>query len=174
MALKKSQRVCGDLFRFFQRHTGTPWWLMNISSMRPAAAGSNSSGSPAGLRGKVTAMSNIGTSLPPAQFKLTLSFGSEELIPTERFFKAFALENLSIDPNKAILPLRFPMDVSMDPTVEQYWQVRTDWETPFDEDHQYLMLMSSWCTARFGSTDFVHSRRSWSPSRDQDGSLQSS
>ena len=25
--------------------------------------------------------------------------------------------------------------------MEEYWQFRTDWETVFDEDHQYLMLM---------------------------------
>jgi len=58
-------------------------------------------------------MSSVGTSLPPAQFNLTLSFGSEELVPIERLFKAFA-ENLSIDPNKAMLPLRFPMNVPME------------------------------------------------------------
>ena len=61
--------------------------------------------------------------------------------PIERLFKAFALENLSIDPNKAILPFRFPLDLPLGPTVEEYWQFRTDWETILDEEHQYLMLM---------------------------------
>ena len=73
-----------------------------------------SSCNPAGLSGNLSAMSSVGTSLPPAQFNLTLLFGSEELVPIERLFKAFAPENLSIDPNKAMLPLRFPMNVPME------------------------------------------------------------
>jgi hypothetical protein len=74
--------------------------------------------------------------------------------PIEKFFKAFALENLSIDPNKAILPFQFPLDLPLGPTVEEYWQFRTDWETIFDEEHQYLMPHAharSWYTAKTGS-----------------------
>lgn len=86
-------------------------------------------------------MALVGASLPPAQPNLTVTFGSEEVIPVEKFFKAFGLENLSIDPNQVILPLKVPMDLPLEPTVEQYWQFRAGWETPFDEDHQYRMLL---------------------------------
>ena len=49
-------------------------------------------------------MAGIGNSLPPSQFNLTVTFGSEEVIPVERLFKAFGLENLMVDPNQVILP----------------------------------------------------------------------
>ena len=78
---------------------------------------------------------------PSCTAQFNCDFGSEEVIPVEKFFKAFGLENLSIDPNQVILPLKVPMDLPLEPTVEQYWQFRAGWETPFDEDHQYRMLL---------------------------------
>lgn len=65
-------------------------------------------------------MAYVGVSLPPAQFNLTVTFGSEEVIPVERLLKAFGLENLRVDPNQAILPLKLPKDLPLEPT-SQLW-----------------------------------------------------
>ena len=86
-------------------------------------------------------MALTGTSLPPAQFHLTVTFGSEEVIPVERLFKAFGLENLAIDPNQVLLPLKLPKDLPLEPTIEQFWQYRTGWEAPFDEEYKYRILL---------------------------------
>ena len=86
-------------------------------------------------------MALTGTSLPPAQFHLTVTFGSEEVIPVERLFKAFGLENLAIDPNQVLLPLKLPKDLPLEPTIEQFWQYRTGWEAPFDEEYEYRILL---------------------------------
>ena len=83
----------------------------------------------------------MGIALPPAQFNLTVTFGSEEVIPVERLFKAFGLENLAIDPNQVLLPLKLPKDLPLEPTIEQFWQYRTGWEAPFDEEYDYRILL---------------------------------
>ena len=82
-----------------------------------------------------------GNWFPPSQFNLTVTFGSDEIIPVERLFKAFGLENLMVDPNQVILPLKLPKDLPMEPTVEQFWQYKTDWESLFDEESNYLILL---------------------------------
>ena len=86
-------------------------------------------------------MAGPSATLPPAQFHLTVTYGSDEVIPVKRLFKAFGLENLAIDPNQAILPLKLPHDLPLEPSVEQFWQYRTGWETPLDEDHRFQMLL---------------------------------
>ena len=90
---------------------------------------------------RIVAMALMGTALPPAQFNLTVTFGSEEVIPVERLFKAFGLENLAIDPNRVLLPLKLPKDLPLEPTIEQFWQYRTGWEAPFDEEYEYRILL---------------------------------
>ena len=106
------------------------------------AAGSNFPFSSCGPAGRFnSSMAHPGATLPPAQFSLTVTYGSEEAIPVERLFKAFGLENLAIDPNQAILPLKLPHDLPLEPSVEQFWQFRTGWETPLDEDHRFQMLL---------------------------------
>jgi hypothetical protein len=100
-------------------------------------------------------MAYVGVSLPPAQFNLTVTFGSEEVIPVERLFKAFGLENLMVDPNQAILPLKLPKDLPLEPTIEQFWQYRTGWETPFDEDYEYQILLPEPGPVRVIGVDLV-------------------
>jgi hypothetical protein len=90
---------------------------------------------------RIVAMALMGTALPPAQFNLTVTFGSEEVIPVERLFKAFGLENLAIDPNRVLLPLKLPKDLPLEPTIEQFWQYRTGWEAPFDEEYDYRVFL---------------------------------
>ena len=90
-AWPKRQYACGDLLSWwstFQGHTLEAHEIF-VFGDQPLLA-QFSSCSPAGLSGKLSAMPSVGTSLPPAQFNLTLSFGSEELVPIERLFKAFA------------------------------------------------------------------------------------
>ena len=79
--------------------------------------------------------------MTPAQFNLTLTYGADEIIPIERMFKAFSLENLSTDPSKSVHPLRIPLRLELDPTIEEYQEYRVDWESGFDESYQYVMLM---------------------------------
>ena len=90
---------------------------------------------------RVVAMALSSVALPPAQFNLTVTFGSEEVIPVERLFKAFGLENLAIDPNQVLLPLKLPKDLPLEPTIEQFWQYRSGWELPFDEEYEYRILL---------------------------------
>ena len=86
-------------------------------------------------------MALMGVALPPAQFNLTVTFGSEETIPVERLFKAFGLENLAINPNQVLLPLKLPKDLPLEPTIEQFWQYRAGWEAPFDEEYEYRIFL---------------------------------
>ena len=82
-----------------------------------------------------------GTWLPPSQFNLTVTFGSEEIIPVERLLKAFALEHLTMDRNQIFLPLKLPKNLHLAPTVEQYWEYKTDLESLLDEDAEYWVLL---------------------------------
>ena len=82
-----------------------------------------------------------GTGLPPSQVNLTVTFGSEEFIPVERLFKAFALEHLAMDRNQIFLPLKLPKDLHLAPTVEQYWDYKMDFEELLDEDSEYWVLL---------------------------------
>ena len=55
--------------------------------------------------------------------------------------KHLAWENLAIDPNRVLLPLKLPKDLPLEPTIEQFWQYRTGWEAPFDEEYEYRILL---------------------------------
>ena len=110
-------------------------------------------------------MALVGVALPPAQFSLTVTFGSEEVIPVERLFKAFGMENLAINPNQVLLPLKLPKDLPREPTIEQFWQYRSGWESLFDEEYDYRIYLMSGNTAtrRFqvGSSRFRAQVVSW-------------
>lgn len=78
---------------------------------------------------------------PPSRFGLTLAFDPEEAISAERMLGALGLMHISRDPDKVMWPIRLDKSRDIEPSIEDIYGLKMDWQEVFMEDSFYQFLI---------------------------------
>lgn len=69
----------------------------------------------------------------------TLSFDPQEPVQVESMLAPLGLVNISLDPNKVLWAIKVPKSRDTDPSVDELYDFRMEWQDIFVEDYRLLV-----------------------------------
>lgn len=79
---------------------------------------------------------------PPSRFGLTLVYDPEEAVSAERMLGALGLMNISRDPDSMMWPIRLRKANDIDPSLDEIYGLKMDWQEVFVEDSFYQFFVA--------------------------------